>query len=312
MRIARRGFLGLLAAPAVARAQSPALVSPNVPWRHISGLEVMRLDAHRLYVVRGAAADNEGRVLIEVARQINIDIREIGALGRDDVATEVDVRRFGSQLAADASMPHGYRATYAAGHRWAGRPIEGWYYPVYLGSEGGGRRAGSAMVTRQLSSMRVDGAGNARAPAGFPVRRHAPMAFFYEPETGFRPMTCAAWPQPICNWTHGGTRAAYALLVDGASTQWQMVEAGNWIPETGRLLRLQAVLRSNGGRGGAYAKPLPQRQDDLLLGWVNQPGDRAVNFFELATTSREQFVYRVDEGVTLSLYAMGFALLQPQ
>lgn len=304
--IGRRALLALLSTPSLARAQQP-----TVPARLISGLEVMRLDAQRLIVFRGSAADNAGRVLIEIPRQVIVDIREVGALGRDDVATALDVRRFGDQLVPDGAMPHGFRATYAAGHRLAGRPIPGWYHIVYLGGSAEERPYGSALLTRQLSSMRADGPGHARPPPGYGARRHAPIAYFYDVEAGFRPMICASWPQPICIWTNGGTRPDYRLLAEGRSTQWQLVDAADWLPETGRILRLQAVLQSTGGTGGAYVKPLQNRADDLLLGWVNRHGDRAVSFFELVTTSREQFVYRVDEGVTLSLYATGFAMLQP-
>ena len=98
-------------------------------------------------------------------------------------------------------------------------------------------------------------------------------------------------------------------LLDGSATGWERVAARDWIPDSGRILRLQAVLRGVDGRGGAYVKPLPQRDDDLLVGWVNRPDDLHVSFFEVATTSREEFVYRVDPGVTLSLYAVGFAVL---
>lgn len=310
MRLPLCGLIIMLLAQA---APAHAQFSAGPPWRYLSGMEVMRLDAQRVYVVRGAAADNEGRVLIEVARRLVVDIRNLGALGRDDVATAVDVAKHSAELVPDTAMPHGYRATYAPGHQFAGMPLRGWYYPVYLGSStGGNRNDGSAMLTRQLSSMRADGPGNARAPEGFSARRHAPMTFYYDPQAGFRPMTCYGWPQPACNWTNGGTRPAYALLQNGIASDWTKVSASEWIPDTGRILRLQAVLRSTGGRGGAYVKPLAYRDDATMIGWVNAPNDVHISFFETATTSLEEFVYRVDDGVTLSLYATGYALLQPQ
>jgi hypothetical protein len=302
----------MLALPVAALPVAAQPVGPP-PFRHISGLEIMRLDAHRLYVARGAAADNAARTFIEVARPLTVDIRQIGALGRDDVATPADVAQPGAALEPDAAMPNGFRARYAADHPLAGRPLRGWYYPVYLGTDTATpRRAdGSAMLTRQLSSMRDDRPGDARAPEPFTTRRHAPMAFFYDPQAGFRPMTCQGWPQPACLWTNGGTRSAYALIENATATTWERVSAADWLPDSGRILRLQAVLRSVDGVGGAWAKPLAHRPDALLLGWVNRPGDVDVAFFELATTSREEFVYRVDPGVTLSIYAIGFALLQP-
>lgn len=306
----RRVALQLLASVLPARALGRDL-GDAPPWRYLSGLEAAVLDAHHVYVVRGAAADNEGRALIEVARRLVVDVRALGDLGRDDVATAADVERYAGELAPDASTPHGFRATYAEGHRFAGRPLQGWYFPVYLGVEGGSRRGGSAMLTRQLSSMRADGPGYARPPAGYALRRHAPMAFYYNPESGFRPMSCYGWPQPMCNWTMGGTRPEYAMLSNGVSTQWRTVSAAEWIPETGRILRLQAVLRGERA-GGAYVKPLANRPDDLLVGWVRGAGDVHIAFFDTVTTSREEFVYRVDEGVSLSLYARGFAQLQPQ
>ena len=294
----------LLALPA--RAEAP-------PIRMLHGLEVVRLDPHRLNVLRGSAADNAARATIQIPRTLTADIRVRGVLGRDDVATPADAARFATDMVPDRAMPNGYRTTYAEGHRHAGAPLRGWYYPVYLGREpdAAGRAGGSLMLTRQVSSMRADRPGDARAPSDFPLRRHAPIAFFYEPEEGFRPMTCQGWPQPYCIWTLGGTRDAYALLADGRSTQWSAVSAEDWVPDTGRLLRVQAVIRSTGGRGGAWIKPLPTFPGDLLLGWVNGPGEVSVTFADLATTSAEHFVYRVEGDVSLSLYAIGFSILQP-
>lgn len=311
-----------LPAHAQTRAETPADLSepppdagPPVPdsraaWplRMINGMESIRADAFRVAVYRGSATENAGRALIQIPRTLTIDIRTVGVLGRDDVATVEDAAGRSGDLVADATMPNGYRATYRAGHRFAGLPIAGWYHVVYLARRG---QTGTVMLTRQQSSMRLDRPGDARPPADFIYRRLSPAVHYFDPETGFRPMICYGWPKPACNWTRLGPDRDLQVLQNGASTEIAEIDATAWVPPTGRILKLQAVVSSAGGTGGAYLKSLPNYPGEFLVGHVAKPDGRAVSFVEIATNSRGKIHYRLDPGVRLDLYAMGFTMLQP-
>jgi hypothetical protein len=277
------------------------------PLRMINGMESVRFDAFRVVVYRGSATDNTGRGLIQLPKTLTIDIRNTGVLGRDDVATPDDVAQDKSRLVADAAQPNGYRAVYAPGHMHAGLPLAGWYHVVYMSAD---KLAGTVMLTRQQSVMRTDRPGDARPPAGYTYRRLSPAVHYFDPAIGFRPMVCAGWPKPTCNWTRLTADSNFRVLNRGTSTTPALVDATSWVPPTGRLLKLQAVVTSTGGSGGAYLRTLANAQGELLIGHANT-GGRAVTFFEVTPNSKGTFAYRVDEGVTLDLYAVGFTMLQP-
>jgi hypothetical protein len=279
---------------------SPALAQE--PLRAISGLETMRRDATRIEVYRGTATDNTGNGKISLPRGAQLDVAKIGFLGRDDVATKEDVEKFREQLMPDSAMPNGYRASMPNG-----KPLQGWYHVLYLANEKG---QGGAMLTRQLSSQRLDRAGDARPPSDFILRRHSPAVHYYDGQKGFRPMVCMAWPNPVCDWTRLEKQEKF-LIHAGESTRVQVIDVSDWVPPTGRILKMQVVVKSEGGVGGAYIKSLARSQGEVLVGHVNKAGDKSVNFVELATTSKRQIAFRTDKGVTLEIYAVGFSMLQP-
>jgi hypothetical protein len=281
----------------------------GAPFRMLNGMETMRADPYRIAVYRGSATDNAGVGIIQIPRTTFIDIRKTGVLGRDDVATPQDVLSRASELEPDDTVPNGYRARYRSGSPLEGKPISGWYHVLYLGSSGG--EPGTAMLTRQFSSMRLDRPGDARPPPQYVLRRHSPAAHYFDPVTGFRPMVCTAWPQPICRYTILSSIDQFRMLRNGVETKPAMVDAQEWMPPGARILYVRAVITARNGIGGAYLKSLRASAGELEIGYVNRPDDKVIAFVEIATNSRHQLGYRVDDGVSLDLYAVGFSMLQP-
>ena len=281
---------------------------PIFPLRMINGMETIRADAFRIAVYRGSATDNTGQALIQNPRSLTIDIRSTGPLGRDNVATPEDVEKFSGVMERDAGMPNAYRALYRAGQVHAGLPLAGWYHVLYLSGPG---LDTSAMLTRQVSSMRLDRPGDARPPAKYIHRRLSPAVHYFDPVIGFRPMICVAWPQPSCNWSRLNENAYFQILSNGRSTSINEIDASAWVPPTGRILKLQAVVTSVGGQGGAYLKSLARMPGEIQVGSVQRNSAPHISFLEIATTSRRIISYRVDPGIKLDLYAMGFTMLQP-
>ncbi|MDK9696784.1 MAG: hypothetical protein OEL76_10350 [Siculibacillus sp.] len=299
------------AAPAAKRPQAPATAetrgdrppsTADLPLRHIAGLEILRTGRDTLVVSRGSAVDNTGRSLIRIERLLTLDIGRIGAGGRDDVATPVDAARRAEGFTVDPTMPNGLRASVE------GRPASGWYHVVYLRDPVSG--IDSAILTRQLSSTRADRPGDARPPPGFTLRRHAPVAYHYDARTGFRPQVCYGWPQPMCVFTSAGTRPEFAVVEDLRSADWTRVRLERFMPETARIVRLQAVVTGVESGGAAMVRTLAQREGDVLLGRARGPGDVQTLIFEIATNSEETIAVRTDPGVKVSLFAVGFAMAQ--
>lgn len=284
---------------ALARAPSPP---PTLPWRYQSGLEILRLDRDRLQVSRGSAVDNANAGLIQVKDPIVLDIRKVGPGGRDDVASPDDLDHRSALLTKDSGAPNGYRASID------GAPAEGWYHIVYLGDPDTGEP--SAILTRQISSMRLDRPSDARPPARFGLRRHAPLAYYYDAKEGFRPQVCYGWPMPMCVFTSAGTKPAFAVVQNFANTRWTVVSLERFMPDTARIVRLQAVVTGVSAGGAAYARTLPQRPGDVFLGQARGAGDVQTLIFEIASNSKETIAVKTDPGVSLSLYAVGFAMAQ--
>ena len=299
-------FAGAFVHGAAGRALQPEF---RLPYKYISGLRPIRTGKHTLLILQGAASANNARGVISFARNVAVDIRNTGLFGRDNVATLVDIRRYGDMLPYDPSRRNGYKAQYPPGHRWAGRPLEGWYHVVYLKSSRTGEQ--SVMLTRQITSMRNDRANDAQAPARFDLRRHSPVVFYYHPEKGFRPQQCYGWPQPVCVYTLAGTRPEFAALENFESTRWKRISLSKWIPDSGRIIRLQAVIYGADGTGSAWASTTKRGTGAIRLGYVNRVGDRDTMIFEIATDSLERIAIRTDPGVSVSLYAVGFAMAQP-
>lgn len=301
----RRAALQLLAGAAFsgeALAREARRPDDAPPYRYMSGLEVLRLDRDRLRVSRGSAADNTGRGMIQIADAVTLDIRTVGPGGRDDVATPDDRERNAQLLTPDPAAPNGARASRG------GAPAEGWYHVVYLGDPQTGEA--SAIMTRQISSMRLDRPGDARPPARFTLRRHAPVAYFYDAKDGFRPQVCYGWPLPMCVYTSAGVKPAFALARDLVAPKWTVLQADRFIPDTGRILRVQAVVTGVSGAGAAFARTLPNREGDVFLGRARGADDVQTLIFEIAVNSKETFSVRTEPGVSLSLYAVGFAMAQ--
>lgn len=284
-------------------------MEPQLPYRLVAGLEVVRVDAHHLRVLRGTATDNQARGFIRILKNLELDVRNVGQGGRDDVATKDDVTRFGNRLIEDPAMPHGKRATFKAGDSQAGYPVPGWYYVVYLQDPSTGES--TAIMTRQTTSLRLDRLNDARPSPRFTLRRHAPYAIWYNSESGLRPQICYAWPQPICIFVLAGTNQEFAALERGRSNQIAPVDLSRFVPDVGRVVRLQAIVRGVRGGGRAFVRSHPALGGDLLVGEVARAGDTAISMFEIMTNSGEAISYRVEGDVELSLYAQGFAIAQP-
>lgn len=304
--------LALTGAPAVAKGpvapadsaspvQAP-IVDGSLPYRYMSGLEVLRLDPFKLLVSRGSAVDNSGKALIQIEHALTLDIRNVGPAGRDDVASPQDLQPLAEGLTPDVAAPNGYRANVD------GAPAPGWYHIVYMRDPVS--KANSAILTRQISSMRLDRPGDARPPANFTLRRHAPVAYYYDAKTGFRPQVCYAWPQPICVFTTAGIRKEFAAAEDLAAPEWTTISLARFMPDTARIVRLQAVVTGVGGAGAAYARTLPQRQGSIFLGRAREAGDKQTLIFEITTNSRETIAVKTDPGVVVSIYAVAFAMAQ--
>lgn len=285
--------------------QSPQVQTPRpllprevrVPLRLISGAETMRKDATHIVVYRGSVADNSGTALLDVERNIEADIEAIGPGGRDDTPTADDTARYGTRL----------RGTGA----YAGKPLSGWYHVALIQDPASGDGRPQAILTRQSSSMRTEGEGYLRVEPRFTLRRILPAAHYYDAQTGFRPMICYGDTHPFCVWSRLTDTEGFAVAKAVQSDTWKEIDASEWVPPTGRILRLEAVVRSVGGVGGAYVQSQAGRPGFLRAGYVNRDGDVSVMTLEVATTSKRMIGVRTDPGVSVDLYAVGFSLLQP-
>lgn len=306
-------FLSLLSAPVAKAAADDVGIETNsaggAAIRLLSGLETVRYDANKIIVYRGSAADNAARSVMQVERSLILDITKVGPGGRDDAATERDVEIYGNRLATDAERPSGVAARLRSGPE-AGRPLPGWYYVVLLQDEARAHPP-TAILTRQQTSIRRDRRGDAHVPEQYALRRHLPIAFYYGAESGFRPMTCYGWPKPVCDWTRSEKREHYRIVGDLASVKSRAVDASEWLPGYGRILRLEVVTRSVGGRGGSYVQTRVGPGGEFMAGYVNNGGDVSVVHLELATASNRTFAVRTDPGVVVDIYAVGFTIAQP-
>ncbi|MCI4662845.1 MAG: hypothetical protein MRY63_13620 [Neomegalonema sp.] len=278
------------------------------PPRMIAGLQLIRKSDHVIWFGPGSATDWTSRHLINFQRGGEIDIRRIGPGGRDNVASPLDLGRLAGQMKPDPGAPNGFAGEYADGHALAGKPLAGWYYPVVMLDPD--KREVAAMLTRQESSLRFDRKTDAQPPHRFTARRHLPMAFYYDPIEGFRPAYCYGWPSPVCIWTNAGTQPDYAVLDQGQARDWTLIDLTDWMPQSARMVRLQAVV-SGTARGGAYVDSLKSARGARMIGWLNNPGDVEIMTFEIGTNSRETIVYRTDPGVELTLYAVGWVETMP-
>ena len=312
--------LGLpaLVASLLALAAHPTVAQEVYP-RYLHGLEIERLDAHTLRAYRGSAAGNAARRMLVVRRNADADIRRVGIGGRDDSPTATDVETLGDALAFGWDGP---RATYGEYERHAGEPLRGWYTPVYVGRPGRSRAGGepveaSLILTRHVSSMRANAPYRLALPEGYTVRRTAPIAYFYDPVTGFRPMRCYGWPLPFCVWTRGGGRVP--ALREGMVGTGKPVEidAGEFVPPTGRLLRLLIVARWSEGEGDANGLAtvrvlsLLRDGDGTPVVVLSNPGAAGTGTIEFPTTSARRFHIVVPRGVTVDLLPLGFSMAQP-
>ncbi len=276
------------------------------PFRMLNGLETQRLDANQLIIYPGSAVDNTGCEILNVYRKITVNIETTGVGGRDDVATPKDVEEM---LAGPRDKSERASATYVRG-QFVGKPLAGWYY-VVLARELNPTTPVTAVLTRQQSSQRTDGQGSAGVPASYIYRRHLPIAYRYEPDTGFRPMVCYGWPKSVCDWTRLLPASHYLIAKGVSGTTAQTIDASKWVPGFGRILRMEIILRANKQGGGAYISTLGRSDGEFLAGYVNRPGDLSVMQLELATTSKQTFSIRTDAGITADIYAVGFSIEQP-
>jgi hypothetical protein len=299
----------LLERPAQASPRCAQGEEDGYPYRMLNGLDTQRVDAEHLVVYPGSAVDNTGCALLNVYRSLTVNISAKGLGGRDDVLTPRDMEATKANTPRSAANPKQTGATYYDG-AFVGKPLAGWYY-VVLAREENPSAPVSAILTRQQSSQRTDQAGSAGVPQGFIYRRHLPIAYYFDPATGFRPMNCYGWPKPFCEWTRVLPRENYLIAKGVSSTTPQTIDASDWVPGYGRMLRMEIVLRANGQGGGAYISTLGRSDGEFLAGYVNHHGDRSVMQVEIAATSRETFSIRTDPGVTADIYAIGFSIAQP-
>ncbi|MBP2460150.1 MULTISPECIES: hypothetical protein [unclassified Rhizobium] len=280
---------------------------PTYPVRMLHGLETQRFDDNTLVIYPGSAVDNTGCAILNVYRSIKVDIDRTGIGGRDNVVTPNDVRAGKDALQTNGFG--GFNASYANG-TFAGKPLGGWYY-IVLAKERGEGASVEAILTRQQSSQRTDGAGSAGVPENFPYRRTLPISFYYDPQSGFRPMYCYGWPKSVCNWTRIKPSERYLIARSESATTPQTIDASKWVPGYGRILRLEIVLHAADQGGGAYVSTLVGTGGEFKAGYVNRAGDRSVLQLELATTSKQTFVIRTDPGVIAEIFAVGFSIEQP-
>ena len=301
-------MFGLLFVEASAEEATPAPREADIPFRMLNGLEVVRYDANKLVIYRGSAADNRGRTLIQVPRSIFADITAVGPNGRDNVATPEDIKVRAADMQPEPSARGGYLPLYKDGHRYQGLPLSGWYMPVYAADADGNS---VVFLTRQQSSQRLDRSGDAQIQAQFIARRNAPIAYYYDPGTGFRPMVCYGWPKPLCTWVWiPPFEDQLSILKAGNSNEITEVDAKDFVPPIGRILRIQVVARGTGGGGEVRLYTLAKSKG-MLAAVVNGRGDATVETVDLVLNSGRSFYYSVDKGVEVDFTALGFSILQP-
>ncbi|MET2832175.1 hypothetical protein [Mesorhizobium shangrilense] len=297
----------IVSAPAPATVQGSRGVF-NFPLRMLNGMETMRLDADRIGAYRGSATDNSGRFLLYTERSIIADILKVGPGGRDNALTRED-------LAQHENETDGLNAVYAVGQRFSGLPLAGWYTPVYIGKSKEGKNGLEAtaqlILTRHQSSQRINRPDSLNIDPTFDARRSAPIAYYFDPATGFRPMICKGWPQPFCIWTRTNYGPLYvAREIVGDDTLLD-IDATDMVPPTGRLLRLQVSATSTGGTGDVMIMTLPRESSGLNVVTVARQGDVVRAEIEFSVNSQRHFTMRVPRGVRVDLIALGFSMLQP-
>jgi hypothetical protein len=281
------------------------------PPRMLNGLETIRQDADTITAYRGSAVDNTAMFMLFAERSIQANIMRVGPGGRDDSPTPEDI----AERLPDLALSHDRRlsATYRQGHPWSGRPLAGWYTPVYVGrADGSGYAPAQLILTRHQSSQRVNGADTLAIDEGFNARRNAPIAHYYDPATGFRPMICKGWPQPYCVWTRTDAGPLYIRRGHRGTGQLMEIDAREFVPPTGRLLRMQIVARgaSRTGPGAEVSLfTVPRANAGLSVARARPDGDRQTVEFSL--TSRGRFHILIPDGVEVDMVALGFSMLQP-
>lgn len=295
----------IFAAPAADQDADGAL---NFPLRMLNGMETMRLDAHRIGAYRGSATDNSGKFLLYTKRSITADIMKVGPGGRDNALTRED-------LVQHQQKTDGLNAVYPVGHKFSGLPLSGWYTPVYIGKSEKGKKGrdvpAELILTRHQSSQKINDADSLNVDPAFDSRRSAPIAYYFDPATGFRPMICKGWPQPFCIWTRTNNGPLYvARDVVGDDTLVD-IDATDMVPPTGRLLRLQVSATSSGGTGDVMIMTLPRQSSGLNVVTVARQGDVVHSEIEFSVNSQRHFTMRVPRGVRVDLIALGFSMLQP-
>lgn len=301
----------LAPAPDAAPSKSTAR-EPRYPFRMLNGLESSRRDSHSLLLYRGSATDNTGQFLLQLPRTLTLDILKVGPGGRDDAATQEDVRTISTQLEPDTDLPLGYRAVYRKSTPMAGRPLSGWYYIALL-NEGKPGSETKAILTRVMSSMGVGTPGHVVADREYVARRTLPIAYYYDAEKGFRPMICYGWPMPFCLWTRVSEPPAYFRVASNVTALApRTIDLKQWVPPTGRIARLDVVVRAVSSAGGAMLQTIGGSPGGFRLGNAQRVGDELRSTLDISTTSQRIISVVTDKGVDVDLYALGFSVLQPQ
>jgi hypothetical protein len=296
------------ASPAAAQQPERRLAVHTYPIRMLNGLETMRLDATKITAYRGSATDNTGKFLLVAERSITADIMIHGVGGRDGRATADDLKE--AQATGTAIGPH---ATYAD-QRFASVPLAGWYIPVYVGRSADRNEAGQVpaqlILTRMQSSQVVNTPDTLAIAPEFDVRRSSPSAHYFDPASGFRPMICHGWPKAFCVWTI--VQDGPLFIQRGLQGTGELVEvdASDFVPPTGRILRLQITVRSTGGQGTVSVQTGGSGAG-LDVATVTRAGEVARTVIELSPTSKRRFRLRAPKGVAVDLVALGFSMLQP-
>lgn len=302
-----RPLLTMLALAALA----PLAAADPLPPRMLNGLETIRFDEHTIIAYRGSAVDNTGDHLMVIERRAAADIRKVGVGGRDDSASKDDVENLRNLMVSAPGTPSGYRSTYRRGP-YENKALEGWYTPVYVGRPvpDGDFVETELILTRHQSSARINTEVNLNIDPAYTVRRNAPIAHYYDPEIGFRPMICYGWPKAFCVWTHLGNlgipNIADNLRGDGSM---RLMDASAFVPPTGRILRMRLIIESTGGSGAVRVGTLSSGA--RIVAYVDDNDPVEVEVVNLSLTSRRTFYLQVPEGVSVDIVPLGFSMEQP-
>ena len=228
------------------------------------------------------------------------------------MATEADRADSSVRLITSSRIPGGIAAAQADGVSADGRPVSGWYMPVLI-DDPNDQEPPTGILTRQLSSMRTGSPKHALVDPRFALRRSLPSAFYYDAESGFRPMICYGHPQPFCLWSHHRRKEADFTIFSGELDRGSHeIDAQAFVPPTGRILRMALVLENRGKVAASVGvKPAAAAGAAVPAAIVAPGASIVVAEVSTATTSTRRFVLETTNPIVVRVHALGFSILQP-